>query len=43
VAAGIGDTLHSDASANSISYRHPFDASKLKPPADARFVPLPDE
>jgi hypothetical protein len=41
--AGIGDTLKSEAVADSISYRRPFDASKLEPPADARFVSLPGE
>ena len=40
---GIGDTLRNEAFADSISYRRPFDASKLEPPADARFVALPGE
>ena len=38
---GPGDTLRSEAVADSISYRRPFDDSKLEPPADARFVSLP--
>ena len=41
--AGIGDTLQNEAFADSISYRRPFDASKLDPPANARFVSLPGE
>ena len=41
--AGIGDTLRNEAFADSISYRRPFDASKLEPPADARFVSMPGE
>jgi hypothetical protein len=40
---GPGDTLRNEAFADSISYRRPFDASKLAPPADARFVSLPEE
>jgi len=38
---GIGDTLRNEAVADSISYRRPFDASKLRAPDDARLVPLP--
>jgi hypothetical protein len=38
---GPGDTLRNEAVADSISYRRPFDASRLEPPATARFVPLP--
>ncbi|MFB6248241.1 MAG: hypothetical protein ABEL97_06705 [Salinibacter sp.] len=40
---GVGDTLRNAAVADSISYRRPFDASTLEPPASARFVPLPGE
>lgn len=40
---GIGDTRHSWARADSISYRRPFEASRLTPPDTARFVPLPGE
>ena len=40
---GPGDTLRNEAFADSISYRRPFDESKLKPPAGARFVSLPGE
>ncbi|MEF8940519.1 MAG: hypothetical protein V5A22_11785 [Salinivenus sp.] len=40
---GPGDTLRNEAVADSISYRRPFDASKLEPPATARVVPLPGE
>ncbi len=40
---GPGDTLRNEAVADSISYRRPFDASRLEPPANARFVPLPGE
>jgi hypothetical protein len=42
-ADGPGDTLRNEAHADSISYRRPFDASRLEPPANARFVPLPGE
>lgn len=38
---GIGDTLRNEAFADSISYRRPFDESRLEPPENARFVPLP--
>jgi hypothetical protein len=38
---GPGDTLRNEARADSISYRRPFDASKLEPPENARTVPLP--
>ena len=38
---GPGDTLRNEAVADSISYRRPFDASKLEPPENARTVPLP--
>ena len=41
--AGIGDKLRNEAVADSLSYRRPFDASKLELPADARFVSLPGE
>ena len=41
-ADGPGDTLRNEAVADSISYRRPFDASKLEPPQGARFVPPPD-
>ena len=40
-ANGPGDTLRNEAVADSISYRRPFDASKLEPPSNARFVSLP--
>jgi hypothetical protein len=40
---GIGDTLRNEAFADSISYRRSFDESKLEPPENARFVPLPGE
>jgi len=40
-ADGPGDTLRNEAVADSISYRRPFDASKLEPPSNARFVSLP--
>jgi hypothetical protein len=40
---GPGDTLRNEAVADSISYRRPFEASELEPPATARFVPLPGE
>ena len=40
---GIDEALKSEAFADSISYRRPFDESKLKPPAGARFVSLPGE
>ena len=40
---GIGDTLRNEALVDSISYRRPFDASKLEAPKNARFVPLPNE
>ena len=39
---GPGDTLRNEAVADSISYRRPFDESKLRPPEDARTVPLPE-
>ena len=42
-ADGIGDTPRNEAVADSISYRRPFDASRLEPPANARFVPLPNQ
>ena len=42
-ADGIGDTPRNEATADSISYRRPFDASRLEPPANARFVPLPNQ
>jgi hypothetical protein len=38
---GPGDELRNEAFADSISYRRPFDESKLEPPANARFVSLP--
>ena len=38
---GPGDTLRNEARVDSISYRRPFDASKLEPPENARTVPLP--
>jgi hypothetical protein len=38
---GIADTQKSWATADSLSYRRPFDDSKLEPPASARAVPLP--
>ncbi|WP_232797927.1 hypothetical protein [Salinibacter altiplanensis] len=40
---GPGDTLRNEAAADSLSYRRPFDASKLAPPENARFVSLPGE
>jgi hypothetical protein len=40
-AEGIGDTLKSKAAADSLSYRRPFEAATLEPPADARVVSLP--
>jgi len=40
---GPGDTLRNEARADSISYRRPFDASKLEPPENARVVSLPGE
>jgi hypothetical protein len=40
---GPGDTLRNEAHADSISYRRPFDPSRLEPPENARFVPLPNE
>ena len=40
-ADGPSDTHHSEAFADSISYRRPFDASKLEAPENARVVPLP--
>jgi len=40
---GPGDTLRNEAHADSISYRRPFDPSRLEPPETARFVPLPGE
>ncbi|PQJ36390.1 hypothetical protein BSZ35_08860 [Salinibacter sp. 10B] len=39
---GIGDTLRNKATVDSISYRRPFDASKLEAPENARVVPLPN-
>jgi hypothetical protein len=39
---GIGDTLRNEATVDSISYRRPFEESKLEPPQNARFVPLPN-
>jgi len=41
--AGVGDTLRNEAFADSISYRRPFDDSKLAAPENARFVSLPGE
>lgn len=38
---GPGDALRNEARVDSISYRRPFDASKLEPPENARTVPLP--
>lgn len=38
---GPADTLRNEAIADSISYRRPFDESKLAAPENARFVPLP--
>ena len=38
---GPGDTLRNEAVADSISYRRPFNDSKLEPPENARFVSLP--
>lgn len=40
---GISDAVKSEAFADSISYRRPFDDAKLEPPANARFVSLPGE
>lgn len=40
---GPADTLRNEAAADSISYRRPFDESKLAPPENARFVPLPED
>lgn len=40
---GPGETLRNEAFADSISYRRPFDESKLEPPANARFVSPPGE
>lgn len=40
---GIGDALYNEAFADSISYRRPFDESKLRPPENARFVEGPSE
>jgi len=40
-ASGPGRTLRNEAVADSISYRRPFDESKLKRPKNARVVPLP--
>jgi len=40
-AEGRADTIKSEAFADSISYRRPFDESELKPPENARVVPLP--
>ena len=42
-ATGPSDTRKSEAIADSISYRRSFDASRLEPPEDARFVPLPGD
>ena len=42
-ADGPGDTLQSEAVADSISYRRSFDESELEPPENARFVSLPGE
>jgi len=38
---GRADSLKNKAFADSISYRRSFEASKLDPPEEARFVPLP--
>ena len=40
---GPGGELRNEAFADSISYRRPFDESKLEPPENARFVSLPGE
>jgi hypothetical protein len=40
---GIGDTMRNEAVADSISYRRPFEASRLEPPANARVVSLPGD
>ncbi len=40
---GPGDELHNEAFADSISYRRPFDESKLAAPENARFVSLPGD
>jgi len=40
-AEGPGDSMRNEAFADSISYRRPFDASKLERPENARVVPLP--
>jgi len=40
---GRADTLKSRAAADSISYRRPFDESKLEPPENARVVGPPGE
>jgi hypothetical protein len=38
---GPGEALRNEAVADSISYRRPFDESKLEPPENARIVPPP--
>jgi hypothetical protein len=38
---GRGEQVRNEAYADSISYRRPFDASKLDPPAEARAVAPP--